>query len=60
MHRACATVVYFLTRAPSAHCAKVTALAPTVSRIAACIRGRSQSGAWSAMHGHHAGPAGSP
>eukprot|EP00965_Chrysotila_dentata_P229180 6197028-Pleurochrysis_carterae.AAC.1 len=59
MHRACATVVYFLARAPSAHCAKVTAPAP-VSRIAACILGRSQIGAWSAMRGHHAGPAGSP
>eukprot|EP00965_Chrysotila_dentata_P077872 2568917-Pleurochrysis_carterae.AAC.1 len=57
--RACARVVYFRARAPSAHCAKVTVCASAL-RIASRTRGSSHSGAWSAMRGHHAGPPASP
>eukprot|EP00965_Chrysotila_dentata_P063748 2112686-Pleurochrysis_carterae.AAC.1 len=52
-------VVCFSTRAPSAHWANVTLSAPAAVK-AARIRGRSNSGAWSAMRGHHAGLVASP
>eukprot|EP00965_Chrysotila_dentata_P031657 1055533-Pleurochrysis_carterae.AAC.1 len=55
----CASVVYLRARAPSAHCASVTDLAPAASS-ASRMQGSSHIGAWSAMRGHHAGPAASP
>eukprot|EP00965_Chrysotila_dentata_P125953 4162900-Pleurochrysis_carterae.AAC.1 len=55
----CASVVYLRARAPSAHCANVTDPAPVVSN-ASRMQGSSHMGAWSAMQGHHAGPAASP
>eukprot|EP00965_Chrysotila_dentata_P234690 6200329-Pleurochrysis_carterae.AAC.2 len=52
--RAYAVVVYFRARAPSAHCAKVM-LPASAAASSACTRGRSHSGAWSAMRRDHAG-----
>eukprot|EP00965_Chrysotila_dentata_P158980 5252208-Pleurochrysis_carterae.AAC.2 len=54
-----ATVVNFLTAAPSAHCANVIVAARAL-RIASHTAGNTHRGACAENRGHHAGLPGSP